>query len=187
MKTEVTTYSLEMTNPSQLRPSRYAGTNVALTQVEIPNPEYNRFFYTAIGGSCYWTDRLGWTYEQWMAWLDRPDLETWVLYVAGTPAGYFELERQAEDSVEIAYFGLLHQFIGKGLGGYLLTSAIRRAWSMAGTKRVWVHTCTLDHPNALAAYQARGLRLFKEEVHWQTLPAQVPSPWLDAERVRSGE
>ena len=92
--------------------------------------------------------------------MDRPQLATWLAYLHGTPAGYFELETQPDDSVEIAYFGLLPQFIGQGIGGVLLTRAIESAWQM-GAERVWVHTCSLDHPQALKNYQARGLQIFK--------------------------
>jgi ribosomal protein S18 acetylase RimI-like enzyme len=131
-------------------------------QAELPCPPLNRFLYTTVGGDWSWTDRLPWSYDDWQKYLDRPELETWVGYVAGTPAGYFELEKQPGDNVEIAYFGLLPQFIGKGFGGRLLTEAIQRAWAM-GAVRVWVHTCTLDGPMALRNYQARGFRLYKEE------------------------
>ena len=83
-------------------------------------------------------------------------------YLRGTPAGYFELDDQDGD-VEIAYFGLLPQFLGKGLGGGFLTAAVEKAWEM-GAARVWVHTCSLDHPNALKNYQARGFQIYRESL-----------------------
>jgi GNAT superfamily N-acetyltransferase len=131
-------------------------------RVAIPCPAFSLFLYQAVGGQWQWIDRLRWPVERWEAYLNRPELETWVGYVEGTPAGYYELEMQPGSNVEIAYFGLLPQFIGQGLGGELLTCAIRRAWEM-GAARVWVHTCTLDAPTALANYQARGLRVYNEE------------------------
>lgn len=85
----------------------------------------------------------------------------------------------AGENVEIAYFGLLPQFIGKGFGGHLLTRAVEQAWAM-GARRVWVHTCTLDGPAALANYQARGFRIYKEVVSEETLPDQTPGPWPGA-------
>jgi len=181
VETTITTYSLEMLHPNELRPSLKKGNELSVIQAGIPCPELNRFLYTAVGGDWYWIGRLGWTYQQWQAYLDRPELETWVGYVAGTPAGYFELEMQPEHTVELAYFGLLPQFIGRGVGGRLLTAAIERAWAM-GAQRVWVHTCTLDHPGALTNYQARGFRIFAEEVSTMDLPEQAPGPWLGAER-----
>lgn len=178
----VTIYSLEMTSPEELCPARPPAEEMEIRQARIPCPELNRFLYTAVGGDWFWIDRLVWTYDRWLAWLDRPELETWIGYVQGTPAGYFELERQpaeAGDSIEIAYFGLLPQFIGRGLGGALLTSAVRRAWEM-GASRVWLHTCTLDGPASLANYQARGFRIFRTQTLVKDFPAEPPGPWPGA-------
>ena len=102
-----------------------------------------------------------------------------MLSVKGTPAGYFELERQADADVEIKYFGLLAAIVGAGLGGHLLTCAIERGFAM-GAKRVWVHTCTQDHPQALANYKARGLRLYKEETIDVNQPSRSSGPWPGA-------
>lgn len=170
-----------MTDPAALRPSLEVGPELELGQVKRVCPELNRFLYTAVGGNWYWTDRLPWSYRQWQSYLDRPELETWVGYVEGAPAGYFELERQPENQVEIAYFGLLPQCIGRGLGGLLLTCAIRRGWEM-GAARIWVHTCTLDGPAALANYQARGLRIYSEERSEVELPDRPPGPWPGYDR-----
>lgn len=174
----VTTYHLEILDPRELRPKRSNRSDVALVRVDRPMPELNRFFYTAVGGAWHWTDRLPWSYAQWMEWLDRPELETWMLTVAGVPAGYFELEAQPGDSIEVAYFGLLPQFIGMGLGGHLLTGGIERGFARA--KRVWLHTCTLDHPQALANYQARGLRLFDQEIDTREIAMPPIGPWPGA-------
>lgn len=177
--TAVTTYYLEMTDPQELRPKQSDNPNLVIQQVAIPLPEFNRFFYTAVGGEWYWLDRRNWSYRQWAEWVDRPELQTWVAYLSGTPVGYFELEMQADYSVELAYFGLLPQFVGQGLGGHLLTRAIEQGWAM-GARRVWVHTCTLDHASALANYQARGFRLYNEKTHHETLPERPPELWPGA-------
>ncbi len=179
MKTQVTTYYLELNDPGELRPSRAVVAELEIRQARIPAPELNRFLYTAVGGDWHWIDRLGWTYQQWFAYLNRPELETWVAYVRGTPAGYFELEQQTGGAVELAYFGLLPQFIGRGIGGLLLTRAGARAWAL-GARRVWLHTCTLDSPAALASYQARGFRLYHEETTEQEVPAKPTGPWPGA-------
>ena len=97
-----------------------------------------------------------------MQWLDRPELQTWVLYDRDALAGYVELEKQAGENVEIAYFGLLKAFIGRGLGGHLLSEGISHAWAM-NAKRVWVHTCSLDAPSALQNYQSRGMRIYDQK------------------------
>jgi ribosomal protein S18 acetylase RimI-like enzyme len=159
MNTGITTTYLEIRDPADLRPARDPRVPFALDRAEPPDPELNRSMYTAIGSDWSWRDRLSWDDARWLKYLGRPELETWVASVDGTPAGYFELELQG-DSVEIAYFGLLPAFIGQGLGGALLTQAIRRGFEM-GAARVWLHTCTLDHPQALANYLARGMRVFR--------------------------
>lgn len=158
-----------MTDPGQLSPVRRDEPALVFRQVEIASPEFSRFLYQTAGGDWHWIDRLPWTREEWLEHLERAGHETWVAYLAGTPAGYFELERQEQGNVEIGYLGLLPSFLGRGLGGRLLTAAIERAWAM-GAKRVWVHTCSLDHPAALANYQARGMRVYKDEVGYKDLP-----------------
>ncbi|HYG64293.1 MAG TPA: GNAT family N-acetyltransferase [Thermoanaerobaculia bacterium] len=186
MQAEVTTWHLEMLSPADLRPSGAEVPGLEIRQARIPSPELNRFLYTAVGGDWFWIDRLCWTYEDWLRYLDRPEVETWVAYLEGTPAGYCELERQpgaAGDDVEILYFGLLPRFIGRGLGGRLLTRAVERAWEM-GASRVWVHTCSLDGPAALPAYRARGFRVFKEVRSEQAVPAEPPGPWPGARDAR---
>ena len=184
MKTLVRTTFLEMRARQQLRPKLEAPTEVVVLRAMTPSPELNRYLYTSVGGDHHWQDRLEWSWGQWMEWLDRPDHETWVMYWAGTPAGYFELDRQGS-AVELAYFGLLPAFAGRRLGGYLLTQAVDRAWTMvAGVDRVWVHTCTLDHPAALANYLARGFSIYREEETTMELSKQPPGPWAGAERPR---
>ena len=120
-RVDVTTWSLEMRDPSLLRPAGAPKIPITIEQAVEPQPELNRFLYTAVGGDWYWLGRLPWTYERWTVWLDRPEVETWVARSGGSPAGYFELERQDGTEVEIAYFGLMPQFIGRGAGGHLLT------------------------------------------------------------------
>lgn len=172
----VTTWYLEMRDPALLARARVPHPAPTILRAEVPLPALNRFLYTAVGGHWYWRDRLAWTYERWMAWLDRPELQTWVMYVRGTPAGYVELERQDHDDVEIAYFGLMREFIGRGLGGHLLSEGIARAWE-TGARRVWVHTCTLDGPAALANYEARGMQRYREETTSIDVPIDPPGPW----------
>jgi len=163
-----------MTDPAELRASRVVRDDLELRQAKIPSPQLNRFFYTAVGADWHWVDRLPWTLDQWQQYAARPELETWVLDVSGTPAGYFELNGEPGSDIEIASFGLIPQFLGQGLGAYLLTEATRRAWEKKAT-RVWVHTSSLDHPNALLNYLARGFRLFKQEVSFKELAGRCPS------------
>ncbi|MCE9532156.1 MAG: GNAT family N-acetyltransferase [Planctomycetes bacterium] len=179
MPTLVTTSHFEMLSPAELRskPAPRGGLGICL--LPFPIPELNRFFYTAIGGDWFWIDRLPWTYADWMKYLDRPELQTWLITEAGVPAGYFELEMQPEANVEIVYFGLLRQFVEHGLGGWALSQAVEKAWAW-GARRVWVHTCDLDHPWALNNYLSRGFNLFKTETNVEDLPAKSPGPWPGA-------
>jgi GNAT superfamily N-acetyltransferase len=185
MQRSVTTTYLEMTDRADFRPAQQkTAVDLQLMRVEVPCPELNRFLFTAVGADWWWYSRLGWDYARWLAYLDRADLETWVAYHRGTPAGYFELERQGGDNVELVYFGVMPRFIGKGIGGALLSAAIARAWDMAAA-RVWVHTCTLDHPQACRNYQARGFRIYKAEEKIEDLPDQILEPWPGANRNQS--
>ena len=181
MTTDVTTYYLEMTDAGALRPKLVKYQGLTINQVHLPSPEFSRFLYTAVGGDWYWTDRLPWSYHQWQDWVDRPGFQTWVAYVSGSPAGYFELEGQSGCNVEITSFGLLPPHIGRGLGGHLLTVAVEKAWQM-GASRVWLHTCSLDHPGALANYRARGFQVFHEETSPLDIPHRPTGPWPEARR-----
>ncbi len=156
--TVVTTY-LELTDPGDLRAASAPREPVDVARVR--DPAVNRALYETVGRDYSWLDRLPWTPTQWAAWAER--VETWVATTPeGERAGYYELDQAGRD-VEITSFGLLPAFQGRGIGGHLLTHAIRRAFVLPGAARVWLHTCTLDGPHALANYQARGMRVYKVE------------------------
>ncbi|MFI6877388.1 GNAT family N-acetyltransferase [Streptomyces sp. NPDC050400] len=183
----VTTWSLEQTAPSDLRPAAAPpGDDVRIVRAEVPSPEFSRFLYASVGADIKWVDRLGWTYAQWAEQIGRPGSETWVAYDRGTPAGFVELAAQDDGVVEIAYFGLISAFRGRRIGGHLLSYGIARAWDLAErwperppTKRVWLHTCSLDGEHAMANYERRGFRLFRTETAEQPEVAS-PGPWPGA-------
>ena len=131
--------------------------------VDPPDPEFNRRFYCSVGSQWDWTVRLSWSEDDWQRYVGRDVLKTFVGRLSGDDVGYFELEAQESGNVEIVYFGLLPEYIGKGLGGPFLSLAVERSWEFLGTERVWVHTCTHDHKHALDNYRARGFELFKTE------------------------
>jgi GNAT superfamily N-acetyltransferase len=158
----VTTYYLEMLDRSQHTPKVIDDPKFEVVKVNIPSPHFNQYLYEQVGADWEWIDRRSWSDRQWHEYAHSENLHTFVAYYDGAPAGYYELDVQPDGNVEIAYFGLLPQFIGKGLGGVLLSSAISDAWAL-GARRVWVHTCTLDHPRALGNYQRRGFTLYKQE------------------------
>ncbi len=163
MPSTVTTYHLEMRDPARLRPKACPDPRFRSVECTVKQGEYNRFLYQLVGHDWNWVERSPWSLDRWRQYAEADELRTWVGYVEGTPAGYFELQMQEGGSIEIRSFGLAPPFVGKGLGGPFLTGAIRSAWEWEA-KRVWVHTCTDDHPHALANYQARGMVLFKTEV-----------------------
>jgi GNAT superfamily N-acetyltransferase len=130
---------------------------------ECPVPFF-RYLYEEVGRAYQWTDRLGWSDQTIRAYLANPGVSVWLMSWEEAPAGYFELRQHEDSSVEIAYFGLLPDFIGRGWGKHLLTRAVQAAWQL-GVERVWLHTCTLDHPAALPNYLKRGFRPVREEVY----------------------
>jgi GNAT superfamily N-acetyltransferase len=153
---------LEMTAPSALRPARKPTGELSIEPVARPTAALWRFLYTEVGRQYRWFDRLPWSDEQAQAYLDDPAISLWVASVDRETAGYFELHREDDGSVEIVYFGLLPGYTGRGLGGQLLNEAVTRAWD-TGAQRVWLHTCTFDHPAALPNYLKRGFTVFKIE------------------------
>lgn len=156
----ITTY-LEMRAQEQLRPKR-ADSCFTVREKKERDWRFNRDLYFSVGEQWRWIDRRSWMDEQWKEYAAKPELRTFGAYYNEELAGYYELKRDHEAGVEIAYFGLLPRFISRGLGGALLTSAIEEAWRMS-PGRVWVHTCNRDHPEALANYQARGMTIYKVE------------------------
>jgi GNAT superfamily N-acetyltransferase len=158
----ITTY-LEMRCPDQLRPKR-TDAQFQVREVRERDWRFNRDLYFGVGQRWDWIDKRPWTNDQWKEYATAPELWTFAGYFEEALAGYYELRRDAEGGIEIAYFGLLPEFIGRGLGGALLTSAIEGAWRISPKPtRVWVHTCNYDHPQALANYQARGMVVYKVE------------------------
>jgi GNAT superfamily N-acetyltransferase len=153
-----------MTDPSALEEAPAPGPGVSVHREENAAPGLWRLLYTEVGRDYHWVDRLEWTDDQIRAYLADPALELWVLTVAGETAGYFELSKKPDEAVEIAYFGLLPAFVGRGLGKFLLTQAVQRAWAR-GAARVWLHTSSLDHLSALPNYLARGFSIWKQETY----------------------
>jgi GNAT superfamily N-acetyltransferase len=156
---ETTVTYLEMTEPAALVGFETDDSRAAIVEVRGCTVAFYRFLYSTVGGQYHWVERTRWSDERLAAHLADPAVRIWTLWYDGCPAGYFELFSEG-DSVEIAYFGLMEEFLGKGLGKHLLTAATKAAWSL-GPRRVWLHTCTLDAPQALPNYVARGFRPYQ--------------------------
>jgi GNAT superfamily N-acetyltransferase len=161
---EVVRTYVEMLSPADLRAALLPDRDFTVELVKPCPPRLYRQLYAEVGRRYHWVDRLAWTDEQITTYLGESGATIWILRRGGGLAGYFELVAHADGSIEIAYFGLVDAFLGRGLGKYLLTVAVRHAWEM-GASRVWLHTCTLDHPAALPNYLARGFREYKRETY----------------------
>jgi GNAT superfamily N-acetyltransferase len=158
----ITTY-LEMRSADQLRPKR-VDSQLRVNEKTQGDWRFNRDLYLRVGEQWAWIDKRSWTDDQWERYATPTELRTFAGYYGDALIGYYELRLDAESGIEIAYFGLLPEWIGRGLGGALLTSAIETAWRIEPKPaRVWVHTCNRDHPQALANYQARGFIVYKVE------------------------
>ena len=158
-RVEVVRTFLALDSLESLHPARDARLPARIVRRSPCSVDEYRRLYREVGKQWYWHDRLEWTDDRLAAHLAAPGVAVWELLVEDESAGYFELQRHGDGSVEIVYFGLIPAFIGRGLGGMLLTRAVREAFAMGAT-RVWLHTCTLDSPNALPSYQARGFAAY---------------------------
>ena len=163
MTEEVKRNYLEINSLQDLNEVKYPTIDYSLSLLEPINFQLNKFFYKNIGKKHEWVDRLIWTELQWIDYLSSEKVKTYVLKKNEDLAGYFELIiHRDKNEVEIAYLGLLEEYQNKKLGSYLLSSAIKNSF-LNKPHRVWVHTCTLDHKNALKNYIARGMKIFKKE------------------------
>ena len=154
---------LEIKSLQDLREVTKPSVDYYLDLLNPINFQLNKFFYKNIGKNHKWIDRLVWTESQWIEYLSNEKIKTYILKNKDDLMGFFELIFHSEkNEVEIAYFGLLEEYQNRKIGSYLLSLAIRKSF-VNNVNRVWVHTCSLDHENALNNYIARGMKIFKTE------------------------
>ena len=163
MSDQVERSYLEISSINDLLVKNKPFSNLFLEKVNPPNFQLNKFFYKEIGKKHSWTDRLVWEDKKWIDYLENSSVNTYILKRNNELIGFFEqiFDKDKLDC-EIAYFGILEEYIGKKLGGYLLSEAIKISFNI-GSKRIWVHTSSLDHKNALQNYLSRGMKVFKSE------------------------
>jgi len=177
----LTTWHLHMTDRPSSSP-RPDDAQLRVEQATRPNPALNRFFYFGVGSDWLWRTRRPWTWQQWQDKITSPGYQTWIGTSFGSPAGYFELNTDDAANVEIPYFGLLPSFIGAGLGPLFIGRCLDAAWSDPRTERVWLNTCTFDHPRALQNYLNAGFEIHRtvdEITHIDDVPFE---PWPDSGR-----
>ena len=163
MKKEIERNYLEINSLEDLNETNILSEDYSIKLVEPRDFQLNKFFYKNVGKNHHWIDRLIWTDQQWSNYTSDNKVKTYILKNKDDLAGYFELiSHEDKKEVEIAYLGLLEEYYNKKLGSYLLSAAIKNSFSDK-TKRVWVHTCSLDHQNALNNYLSRGMKIFKKE------------------------
>ena len=154
---------LEINSIKDLNESSKVDEKFSIQYLKIPDFQINKFFYKNVGKKHNWVDRLAWTEKQWIDYVSDQNVKTYILKDKNEFAGYFELIlHNDKNEIEIAYLGLLEEYINQKIGSYLLSFAIKKSF-FEKVKRVWVHTCSLDHKNALNNYVARGMKVFKKE------------------------
>ncbi len=164
MTEEVKRNYLEISALKDLKEGDKPTKDYSLNLIDPVDFQLNKFFYKNIGKKHKWIDRLNWSEEKWINYVSSKDVNTYVLKYKNDLVGFFESITHHDNSeIEIAYFGILEEYQNKQLGSYLLSEAIKESLNKKNIKRVWLHTCSLDHKNALNNYLARGMKIFKTE------------------------
>lgn len=163
MITKVHRNYLAINSLEELNFSKSPNNNCQLVEINPPDFQINKFFYKQVGNDHRWIDRLIWDDQKWITYVSNPNVKTFVLKENNELVGYFEqIISKEKNDCEIAYFGILKEFYGKKYGAYLLSVAIKKSFEQSINK-VWLHTCSLDHKNALKNYLSRGMKIFKSE------------------------
>ena len=164
MTEEVKRNYLEINSIKDLKETNQSFDDFSIVLIDPINFQLNKFFYKNIGKKHRWVDRLIWSEQQWIDYVSNSKVKTYVLKKKDDLVGFFELIFHLENKeVEIAYFGILEEYQNKKLGSFLLSDAIKKSFN-ENINRVWLHTCSLDHENALKNYLARGMKIYKSEI-----------------------
>ncbi|MGI9437600.1 MAG: GNAT family N-acetyltransferase [Geminicoccaceae bacterium] len=186
-KVETTVVYLEMTSPPDRPPTAPPPPGVEVRRALRPTGSFFRYLSDTIGAEWTWTARRLMSDAELVDIIRAPMVELNILWIDGVPAGLAEIDRRASPDLELSYFGLIPDFVGKGLGGFFLNWAIDHAWT-AGPRRLWVHTCDLDHPNALPVYRRAGFQVYDRQKAYEVTLEGMPPPKragqvVDIERI----
>jgi len=163
VKKEIKRNYLEIKSLNELVDASKSSDVYSVNFLDPPNFQLNKFFYKNIGKDHHWVDRLVWIEKEWIDYVSNEKVSTYILRKEKDVCGYFELIfHKDKNEFEIAYFGLLKEYHNKKLGSFLLSFAIKKCFEK-NINRVWVHTCSLDHDNALKNYLSRGMKIYKRE------------------------
>lgn len=164
MKKKILRQYLEIRSAKEIKEVIKSEKSYSLEIVDSSDFQLNKFFYKQIGKKYNWVDRLIWTDKNWIEYKSNKNLLTFVLKKKNELVGYFELIiHKSKSEVEIVYFGILEEYFGKKLGGYLLTLALKKSFYFTDIRRVWCHTCSYDHKHGIKNYLSRGMSIFKTE------------------------
>ena len=164
MTEEVKRNYLEINSLQDLKECNNSSVDLSLNLLDPINFQLNKFFYKNVGKKHRWVDRLTWSEDQWINYVSNEKVKTYVLKKKKDLVGFFELIFHNENKeIELAYFGILEEYQNKKLGSYLLSEAIKKSFEH-NIDRLWLHTCSLDHKNALNNYRDRGMKIFKSEI-----------------------
>jgi len=159
---EVTRYYLKIESLNNLKDFHEKKEDFTIHKEKELDIGFVKFLYKEIGKDFHWRDRLIWSDQDWYNFISRADYQLYTLRTLNDLIGYYEVLSDKEKNFEISYFGIFRKYFGKKIGSYLLSHAIKNLFNQ-GAKKIWVHTCTLDHPNALNNYLSRGMEVYKEE------------------------
>jgi ribosomal protein S18 acetylase RimI-like enzyme len=163
MERSIDRFYLHLISRNDLILSNCKEKNLEVILEKEPTVDFCKFLYKEVGRDFFWRDRLKWSDQDWLNYISNDSFKLYILKKNNELAGYYELFYDPKiPSMEIPYFGIFKEFFGKGIGGFLLTDAILTSFNQ-NINKVWVHTCTLDHPNALKNYLARGMKIFRTE------------------------
>ncbi|MEM0944500.1 MAG: GNAT family N-acetyltransferase [Pseudomonadota bacterium] len=164
---EYTITYLEMAAPPGEMPPQPEG-DISILRADNAPLHYFLYLYGTVGAAYAWTDWFERPHAEQLAFVEDPGTSIHTLMLEGWPAGFFMLDTRRAGLCDLAYFGLMPEAVGRGLGFWFLSRAVEAAWQQPKVEKLTVNTCTLDHPVALTLYERRGFVPVRREVARRT-------------------